>query len=647
MKISSIFSSLINLIALVIMTLILSPACTISKEAPANPSATMVHIIPSTPKASPSSSVNMELSLSQAPKLGESAELTCTVNLKKPADNVTIEIDLPEGIERLSGDLNWFGDIPSGGTRNAANWEDQVDKKVELKASVKAIKTGEWVIQARAWYSLGPGFVRADAKYIFLNVTTDSAEMSEMPFNKPEVFIPGGESVPLALEVALLISRAPALNETAEITCIAKARPNPTFSGTFTDQNTPVTVQILLTEGFMLVSGDQIWVGYLPTREESQVEIKATVKAVKTGDWKIACTAKQVDVHGITVGARDLVQMKVAESPAESEYFISTQLATPQIPLRLHVKWAPSQKPPLLNQPTEVTWILESSPTSEALNYEATTKVTVEIELPPAAFTSVNGNPTWTGELPTNKESQIEINGLVTPTKTGYWFITAHITQIDLQGNIADSWNIFGIGIAEDHTDFLPAPLLPPGASPPPPPYRWGPGSQSINTQKTETELSISGSDLIVNGIAHSLISMDQCPPAGQQRADIEQPTVWAAIYIYDTLNQLLGYGVTGPVLDNTVPGKFSIPIQNPGPDFGFFVDVKPMISVCIVKRPGDPADDTSYFENKGPFLYNMVLPSSCSQKWYNSQRMHRMEIKRVLGVSITQLQMITMTVVL
>jgi len=82
------------------------------------------------------------------------------------------------------------------------------------------------------------------------------------------------------IEVYLAISNAPALNQTAELTC--------TITSHEDAPNT--TAQIKLPEGFELISGDLKWKGDL--EKNSQKSFKATVKSVKTGNWAIEAIAE-------------------------------------------------------------------------------------------------------------------------------------------------------------------------------------------------------------------------------------------------------------------------------------------------------------------------------------------------------------------
>ena len=88
------------------------------------------------------------------------------------------------------------------------------------------------------------------------------------------------EKVVSPIEVCLAISNAPALNQTAELTCTITSR-----------EDAPnTTAQIKLPEGFELISGNLTWKGDL--EKNSQKSFKATVKSVKTGNWAIEATAE-------------------------------------------------------------------------------------------------------------------------------------------------------------------------------------------------------------------------------------------------------------------------------------------------------------------------------------------------------------------
>ncbi|UCH51916.1 MAG: hypothetical protein JSV54_04005, partial [Chloroflexota bacterium] len=252
----------IGILIIVALIVLPNPACSTSETAPSSQADNTSEIqslkAENTVVGVPTYGwVAVELSLSNAPKLGYSAELIFVMTSRKPTDNLTIEVTLPEGIERVSGDLYWHGDIPEGGTRNEDNWDEKIEHKVVLRAVIKAVKSGDWVIQARASY-YPYGYLHNEADNLYLQVTADSAKMSRMPFYKPPK-ISWSEYAPVELELKLSLSKAPRLNETAEVTCIATVKPNPNFSGPGSQNTANVTVEIDLPEGFIIVSGNSIW----------------------------------------------------------------------------------------------------------------------------------------------------------------------------------------------------------------------------------------------------------------------------------------------------------------------------------------------------------------------------------------------------
>lgn len=83
----------------------------------------------------------------------------------------------------------------------------------------------------------------------------------------------------LPVEVDLSISRAPALNETAELKVTAKIKENYPF-----DIN-DTRIEISLSEGFDLVDGKNYWEGDM--EKGDIVNFECNVKAVKLGIWKI------------------------------------------------------------------------------------------------------------------------------------------------------------------------------------------------------------------------------------------------------------------------------------------------------------------------------------------------------------------------
>ena len=143
----------------------------------------------------PSSGMEVELSISNAPALNETAELTCVVTSVRDAKNSTVRIELPEGFILVSGDFTWAGDIivpeeeklkhprpPSDCSGPECNrlWREYEYPKgrVEFSAVVKAVKVGHWNISARA---RGEGIPGGGIDRIYISVFEDKATVSDSP----------------------------------------------------------------------------------------------------------------------------------------------------------------------------------------------------------------------------------------------------------------------------------------------------------------------------------------------------------------------------------------------------------------------------------------------------------------------------------
>ncbi len=93
---------------------------------------------------------SVDLSLSGTPSLNQPVELTCTV-IATPfmGSNSSIKILLPDGFELVSGNLSWKGYIEKNNT-------------VQVKAIIKAVETGNWMIGAWAGPSWNEKYDRAN-----------------------------------------------------------------------------------------------------------------------------------------------------------------------------------------------------------------------------------------------------------------------------------------------------------------------------------------------------------------------------------------------------------------------------------------------------------------------------------------------------
>jgi hypothetical protein len=96
-------------------------------------------------------------------------------NISFDAENVTAQIILPEGFELVSGQREWHGDVLRG-------------KKYEISAIVKSVNTGDnLIIEAQAFYILGPHTVRGGYACLYIQVSKDHAAVSDQAFSPAEI----------------------------------------------------------------------------------------------------------------------------------------------------------------------------------------------------------------------------------------------------------------------------------------------------------------------------------------------------------------------------------------------------------------------------------------------------------------------------
>jgi hypothetical protein len=234
-----------------------------------------------TPDLSPSSSVGTDTSSANsapsmpiefiaafpngAPMLNQMAELRVAVQVRAniPAKDISIRVNLPEGVELLNGNLSWTGDVPIKSNETV------------IIAQVKAVKIGNWTIDVRGIIDPkkngGFGGDNINAS-IYLLVTEKSAEWRKYPAYPPlgSTPLPVGQ-VPATIntdpspKVDLTFKTIPLLNKPAEIIC--------TLSTSVDMPN--LTVHLLLPLGAEIVDGNAEWIGNLkagvPTTFSKQI----------------------------------------------------------------------------------------------------------------------------------------------------------------------------------------------------------------------------------------------------------------------------------------------------------------------------------------------------------------------------------------
>ncbi|MCJ7516275.1 MAG: hypothetical protein MUO89_10020 [Dehalococcoidia bacterium] len=233
--------------------------------------------------------------MSKAPRLNEPAKINFTVKSAFPAPNSVAEVELPSSATLIDGSLSWQGDLEPG-------------SPVQLSGTIKFIEEGQWTIEAFAKHTIDEQNCWGDEAYIYLTVTKEAGEFG---FGTTETGNSAGTTTndfASPLEVKLSLSNAPALNQTAELTCKA-----------FSRFGVPdIIFHVYLPEGLALVDGNLTWQGSLA--ENQSFELKATVKAVKTGNWTIEAFAKnQQPQPGFTldrVGEEGMLCLSVSEDSA-------------------------------------------------------------------------------------------------------------------------------------------------------------------------------------------------------------------------------------------------------------------------------------------------------------------------------------------
>ena len=105
--------------------------------------------------------IKVDLSISKAPALNQTAELTLSITAPRNASNVSAKIVLPEGLELLNGDLSWHGKLIGNQTKS-------------IHSEVRAVKTGNWTII---------GAVTGGNDYIYLYILENEGIVSKTPFS--------------------------------------------------------------------------------------------------------------------------------------------------------------------------------------------------------------------------------------------------------------------------------------------------------------------------------------------------------------------------------------------------------------------------------------------------------------------------------
>ena len=132
----------------------------------------------------PSSPMKLDLSFSNAPELGETAEITGKITYagEIPMNiNTLINITLPDGFELISGRLIF---------------EEELKPETTFKIAVKAVKTGDFTIEGIARTPSKGLEYMGGRNFIYISVGKYWSNIKNKPFLKPappceEVYIDG------------------------------------------------------------------------------------------------------------------------------------------------------------------------------------------------------------------------------------------------------------------------------------------------------------------------------------------------------------------------------------------------------------------------------------------------------------------------
>jgi hypothetical protein len=118
---------------------------------------------PSPTLSSVSIPISIKLGMTKAPKLDETAELTWTIRAVWDMRNCEGRVELPQGAIKVAGDLVWSGALKR-------------DVPVQLSATIKFVKEGEWAIRGVAKSIIDEKNSWSDVDYLFLKVTRYSGQ---------------------------------------------------------------------------------------------------------------------------------------------------------------------------------------------------------------------------------------------------------------------------------------------------------------------------------------------------------------------------------------------------------------------------------------------------------------------------------------
>ena len=115
---------------------------------------------------SPQSPMTVKASISPAPIVGQAVTLRVEITTSRDAPNTTLQMTLPQGVELMSGDANWQGDI-------------KVGESTTIDLVIRVNQAGDYVIDAYAFARITSESGFGGGKTLYVNSAADHATVTE------------------------------------------------------------------------------------------------------------------------------------------------------------------------------------------------------------------------------------------------------------------------------------------------------------------------------------------------------------------------------------------------------------------------------------------------------------------------------------
>jgi len=122
--------------------------------------------------------MEVSLSISDPPALGEQAELRVSIASSVEAPGTEVQVSVPDGFELVSGRAFWTVDLRSG-------------QEQQFALAVKAVKEGSWTISASGKHTVrtSPVYWFGDRAYLDLQVGRMGGTLGISPSQQEEFLI--------------------------------------------------------------------------------------------------------------------------------------------------------------------------------------------------------------------------------------------------------------------------------------------------------------------------------------------------------------------------------------------------------------------------------------------------------------------------